>query len=149
MGKMILLAGPSGSGKSTLAEKLTKEAAKAGKTSVTASADSWMVDAEGNYAFDYKRLDECHTNSFRTALVGMTTGVDQVIVDNTNTRPEETAPYTAIAKVFGYDIELRVLMPQEESDLEALAERNVHGVPLSTIKKQVGRLRQALKRHSR
>lgn len=53
---LILITGPAGAGKSTHAQRLTEERS----IRYNFEADQWMVDKEGNYYFDPKKLYFCH-----------------------------------------------------------------------------------------
>ncbi len=61
-----------------------------------------------------------------------------VVVDNTNTTTEEIAPYYAVARAYGYDVELVTLLV----DVETAAARNAHGVPMRNIEAMHRRLDQ-------
>lgn len=130
--KVLILAGASGSGKSTLARG---RACQAG-ASLIFSADAYFVGEDGVYRFDPARLPEAHGLCLRCFVGAVQTAAPLVIVDNTNTTVAEVAPYAAVARAFGYDVEIVIL----HIDPEVAFRRGLHGVPLATIKAQAKRL---------
>lgn len=112
---LYLIAGPSGSGKTQFANKLKQE-----KDIVCHfEADLWMVDSNGNYSFDPKKLHYCHKACQKWAEEAMKIGQD-VIVSNTSLTRKEAKPYVDLAKIYKYDIEIHHMTNQYQ---------NVHGVP--------------------
>ena len=95
--KLIIMQGIPGSGKSTIVGRIADE------NTVVASADDYMVDAEGNYAFDPTRLGYCHGQCRRVAIRGMDEG-KTVILDNTNMRTQHVRPYIEAARERGYEV---------------------------------------------
>lgn len=125
-----ILVGVSGSGKSTLAE---------GLPGAKCSADSFFVNADGVYEFDFMRLGEAHGSCFRAALEAAQRG-ESVVVDNTNTTIQEVSPYILLAQAFGADVRVSHVT----CDIEIAAQRNRHGVPLETIRAQARRITELL-----
>lgn len=91
---LIIVRGLPGSGKSTFARQL--EAAGY----IRCEADEFMVDADGNYAFDPARLPSCHAACQKKARLALFQGRN-VVVANTFTRRWEIAPYSDLAQEFG------------------------------------------------
>lgn len=126
-----ILSGVSGSGKSTWAQD----------KGVVFSADHFFLQ-EGVYRFDPSKLQEAHEaclHDFVCEVQGMEPleGDADIIVDNTNTTVEEIAPYYAVARAFGYQVELITF----HIEWEIAAQRNQHGVPDGAIQTQLQRLR--------
>lgn len=107
---LVLMQGPPGSGKSTVA---------AGMGCVRVSADDYMTEG-GIYRFDPKRLGYAHDSCKNMARHHMAGAEPLVIVDNTNTRRSEVAPYYGMAEQYGYSV--RVIRCSG-------AWPNAHGVP--------------------
>jgi predicted kinase len=59
-----------------------------------------------------------------------------IVVDNTNTTVAEMAPYMAVAAAYGHDTKVVTI----DCDPEVAAARNVHGVPVQTVKAQHDRI---------
>lgn len=146
MAKVIVLRGVSGSGKSYLAEELYITAIRNGGSpnTVVVSADHFMVDAEGNYAFDFRRLQECHGKclarfiNLAQAAVG-NGGPERIIVDNTNATLWETSPYINVALAYGLDVQVITLL----CDPRVAFERSQHKTPAAAILRKDGQLRES------
>ena len=127
--KVILLSGVSGSGKSTYAKEIKeRKFAVPGATEVI-SADTYFTQ-KGIYTYDASKIAEAHNACIRTFtnVCKIPCGIENLIVDNTNTTALELAPYVAIASAFGHEIELITF----HADAVKCAERNIHGVSLET-----------------
>lgn len=122
--KVVIFRGAPGSGKSYETDRL----AASHEFVVVCSADHYMVDGEGNYAFDVMKLGYAHDACYRkfvSALEevgGYEDGV--VVVDNTNSEAWEFAPYVAEAKRAGATIEIVTLRGTRQ---------NVHGVDAERV----------------
>ncbi len=128
---VVILRGPSGAGKSTLAEAHRMRLEKEGKGCTVVSADDFHINAEGDYVFKPENIGPSHQDCFRKFFRCIKDGLprDTVIVDNTNTRLWECAPYVLAGEAFGHDVKLIHLMPVLHTDVLGAAARNVHGVP--------------------
>jgi predicted kinase len=127
--KLTIMQGLPGSGKSTHAAKL--------KGAVVFSADDYFVELGGGvYKFDPSKLGEAHGRCFRKCVEAMQNKVGHIVIDNTNTTPEEVAPYMALANAYGY--EARILRVEGAPDV--CAKRNTHGVPVQAILAMAARL---------
>jgi hypothetical protein len=62
----------------------------------------------------------------------MSDGVNNVVIDNTNTQRKEFQPYLELAEEFGYRVTVISLFDGGCTD-EELVSRNVHGVPLRGV----------------
>lgn len=104
---LILMRGISGSGKSTLAKKLHADLG-----GVIYSTDDFFVDPNsGEYLFDISKLSENHEKNKQRTAEAMRQGISPIIVDNTNTRIWEMAPYVRMADQYGYKTEIRMPDP--------------------------------------
>lgn len=147
MFKVIILRGPSGCGKSTYVRR-TLDLHQApfdlpelawsqehGYAKIVSSDSYFMID--GRYVFDPKKLGLSHGSCLLDFIAAMGQ-YNTVVVDNTNTTVVEIAPYVAVAEAHNYSVEIHCLPYHKiAKDLEA---RNTHGVPESTILKQIQRL---------
>lgn len=130
--EVIILMGIPGSGKSTYCEYFTHKR--------VFSADHYMVDKDGAYAFDPAKLPECHAKCLRGFVEYLQNSRPDhsgyVFVDNTNTSIAEIAPYAAIAQAYGFEMEIRWILV----DPDLAAKRNVHSVPTGTVHAMHGRI---------
>lgn len=136
-GGVVILSGATGSGKSTYTRALLEERqGQLEELPEVASADAFFRGGGGSYEFNPKMLGQAHGACFRTAIdaVRKQTGV---VVDNTNTTNVEIAPYVSLAQA--YDVPSLVVV--FDVDPEQGAERNAHGVPVATVRRQVERLK--------
>lgn len=130
--KVVILRGISGSGKSTLANKLLRDTGRG--TIIVTADDFWMQD--GDYSFDIKRLNEAHNYCLREYLKCLLhIGHDRpklIVVDNTNTRAAEIAPYYQLAQAHG----AAVIIVTIHCDPAVAWDRNAHNTPAKDIYKQ-------------
>lgn len=124
---LIALRGVSGSGKTTEARALHL----AIPGSRIHAADDYQVDAQGNYAFDPKRLSECHQKCRDAVRRDLRSGFT-VIVHNTMTTEKEVEEYHAIAREMGVRFVSMVVENRHGST-------NVHGVPEDKLQQQLER----------
>jgi predicted kinase len=111
MTKLLIIRGLPGSGKSTLAAEMAPNACF--------EADTYMVDASGDYEFDPSRLAEVHEKCFQAVREALVMGTPVVAVANTFTRTWEFAKYIDLAQELGADHEVIVCTGSYN---------NVHGV---------------------
>lgn len=140
-----ILSGVSGAGKSTWIQNQPWA-----KSADIHSADDFFIQENGEYRFDFTLLgqafDACLLKFLRGirngwhAKEGRNTSLDDMpvqVVDNTNLTTEEIAPYYMLAKAHGYEVTLINLLV----DANVAAKRNVHSVPLTTIKNMLHKMR--------
>ena len=150
MRKCIIMSGPSGSGKSTWINKqpwAPNAFVKPPWTSpaFVCSAD-YFFGMGADYKFDATKLSEAHgwcLRGFIDACQGFAGDCfagdrdnDIIVVDNTNTTIEEIAPYYSIAKAYGYEVELITI----DVPPHIAAGRNLHGVPLPSVRAMFDRI---------
>jgi predicted kinase len=145
--KVCILRGISGSGKTTLTKRLRWAHDRPGEepySAVVVSADTYMVDSNGKYDFDYLRLSECHNKCVRQYLEHLATpvtGKDRlIIVDNTNTTLHEVAPYAQLALAFECELQVITLL----CDPVVAVTRSIHDVPIHILFRQDRQLRKSL-----
>jgi len=140
--QVIILRGLPGSGKSTLADHI-KRASYMPSVHIC-SADDYMVDHNGEYHFDPKRLQDCHAScfkQFKAATLEAVENSDQVeytiILDNTNTQYWEYAKYIEHVKAVN-DLLSQLGSSNRFFVTSVIVENSeghssVHGVPENTI----------------
>jgi len=132
MKKLIIVRGPSGSGKSTIARHLGETH---DEVMSVFEADMYFESYSG-YNFDAGQLGNAHRWCQLNAERSMFRGED-LIVANTSMTHWELNPYLQLAEKYGYTVEAwRTPGPW---DPDVLFERNLHGVPLETLKKQINK----------
>lgn len=130
MPTMFIMRGLPGSGKSTLA-RMMATGLSSHKHVVVVSADDYFM-RDGVYEFDPTKIALAHGQCQQRAKGACADGVT-VIVDNTNTQRWEMEPYIALARTYGYD--LQVITVETSLSASDLAWRCSHGVPVETIQR--------------
>jgi predicted kinase len=125
---VIIMRGVSGSGKTTYVREHYPGA-------TVVSADDYFTK-DGAYCFNPAALDEAHADCFRRFIYALENGAPTVVVDNTNATAAQVSPYALGARAFGYEVRIITLQVHPETAFE----RNVHGAPLSIIRKQATEL---------
>jgi predicted kinase len=87
-----------------------------------------MVD--GEYQFDNELAGERHEQNYQNFLASLEEGKAAIIVDNTNVKLSQFAPYADAAQVAGYAV---VFVELAHPDLDVAFERTTHGVPKEVI----------------
>lgn len=119
MPTMVIMQGHSGSGKSTLAKVI----AGVLNANIFSTDDFFMVD--GKYVFNSTELRENHAMN-QIAVAQAVDRRENVIVDNTNIRKWEAAPYVKIGVNANYSIRF----------VRATGNyQNTHGVPDEVIQR--------------
>jgi predicted kinase len=126
---VIILCGIPGSGKTTYARR-------AYPRHVILSADDYFM-VDGVYRYDEAKLTQAHGDCLRRFIRECQSGGHNLVIDNTNTKPTDIAPYHAIATAYGYEVDILVI----EADPEVAFRRNIHGVPLEMCRVMASRLK--------
>jgi len=121
---LIILRGIPGCGKTTVADMLSEGVFNY----PVCCADDFFTDENGVYNWYPGGIKKAHEMSQNKCKEAMESGVERVIVANTNTTEKEMKPYYDMAKQYGY----RVFSMIVENRLNTT---NVHGVPEETIEK--------------
>jgi len=141
MKTVFIMRGAAGSGKSSWVRKNCPNAF------VVSADDFWMekqflrepgVDGGSVrevevYCFDIKRLAESHQDCLCRFIDAVVEGYDEIVVDNTNIRKWQYAPYGKIAKLQGYEVKVIEFRPVTLEDARTCVRRNVHDVPEETV----------------
>jgi len=118
MKMLYIIRGIPGSGKSTMARKLAPNAAF--------EADAYMVDQQGNYAFDPSRLGEVHQKCYEAVRDALMQDIANVAVANTFVKRWEYQKYVDLANELGVKYEIIVCNG---------GYKNIHGVPEGAIQR--------------
>lgn len=140
---VYVMRGSSGSGKSVAARKIRDAVRAAGKRSIICSADDYFYDVVWRdddctieYEFCATELHNAHLSCQKKFTGAVSDSYDAIIIDNTNTTEAEVATYAIPAWKAGYRVE--IIEPEWRSHkAEELAARNVHGVPIDVIDRQM------------
>jgi len=127
--RVLILCGIPGSGKTTYARK-------AYPNHVILSADDYFM-VDGVYRYDEAKLQQAHGDCLRRFIGECQGGGHDLVIDNTNTKPTDIAPYHAIATAYGYEVDILVI----EAEPEVAFHRNIHGVPLEMCRVMASRLK--------
>lgn len=130
--KVYILAGASGCGKSQMAQKIYAAHPRV----VICSADDYLYDSNGVYAWSADKLPGAHNECLKKFIAAVQDEVPVVVVDNTNTTIAEMAPYYSIATAYGAEVELIILF----CNAEKAARRNKHNTPVTAVSAQIERL---------
>lgn len=133
MNNLIILRGPSGSGKSTIAKHLLEE--DFGDIQVSWHEADFFFGKGDNYKFDPSKLGEAHSTCQSDVRNCMEAGYDRIVVANTSMTHWEMNPYLVLGREHAYNVV--VLRTPGPWDAELLNARNVHGVPMATLKNQI------------
>ena len=137
MKEVFILRGIPGSGKSTIAERLGLGYSP--NDVVVHSTDNYFYDEKGNYNFDPKKLGYFHALNLMAFTKSCNTGVEVVVLDNTNTKHREYKKYVKVAEEMGYRIHILTI---GDFDIDKADERNTHGVPREAIEKMAERFQR-------
>ncbi len=130
MKKMKVLRGLPGSGKSTKTVHLLQSHEG---TAAVCSADLYFIRPDGQYDWNVRFLKSAHFWCYKKAKEACESGIELVIIDNTNIKKEDKQPYIDLALANGYEVEEIIVGKFDEESCKVYAERNVHGCPLETI----------------
>lgn len=129
--QMIIMQGVPGAGKSEIARILAL-----GIGAKIVSNNDYMVDNEGRYRFDPKRLEEVADKCYAEAKKNIEEGWS-VIVDNTNVDYREAGSFIELGLENGY----RVQVVRCDRSAAECVEENIHNVPADTIFRRHGMMK--------
>lgn len=122
MNKVTIMRGIPGSGKSTWIRDNVH--------GLVVSADEYFSSADGSYKFDPTLLPAAHNDCLKRFLSNVYAGRESIVVDNTNIRTYEIAPYYRLAEVYGYEVEVIWLVCAPSLAIK----RGIHGVPEDLVR---------------
>lgn len=125
--KVYIMRGVPGSGKTTHAKKLVDPSWDPGSY---ISADDFF-DRGGVYQFTIEDLGRAHDWCLSSFASDLARSISPIIVDNTNTKLWELAPYALLARAMSYEVEIIHV----KRALERCITTNVHWVPEQTIRR--------------
>lgn len=117
--KLVIIRGLPGSGKTTIAHLEYREA-------VRYEADQYFEDDRGNYNYDPKDQAMAHFNCQMNVWSAMLFKFPLITVSNTFTRHSEYAVYLSMARLHGYEVEIRVARGSWDS---------IHKIPADVIER--------------
>lgn len=100
---VIIMRGPSGFGKSTKAKELSSK-----YDAVVCSADDFFMN-NGTYEFDVSKLGEAHNRCFKKFEIAIKNG-NNVIIDNTNLKPQDVEKYLTHITNYSGDVKYAVVV---------------------------------------
>ena len=116
---LLILRGLPGSGKSAFVQMLI---ATMHNTPTVCCADDYMVNDNGEYDFNPKRLPEVHGKCQNKASMAMFAGHELVVIANTSTTEWAMKPYLETAKNHGYMVHSLIVENRHGSE-------SIHNVP--------------------
>jgi len=129
MKELILLRGPSGSGKSTIARSLG---------GCHHETDNFYINGAGVYVFNAEMIAKAHAWNRQNVRIDMLCEYSPIVVSNTFITHWEMSAYLDMAaKELDYFV--RLIRTPGPWDANVLFKRNKHGVPLSTIERQIAK----------
>jgi predicted kinase len=142
--KVFIMTGLPGSGKSTKASELAKS------NGIIHSTDDVIVELYGDYdkvfteakeTNNSSKIGKAHHRNFLNFKESIDSGVENIVVDNTNLRPRDPKVYVKYALESGLsDENIQIIVVDFEGlTLEDLANRNSHNVSLEVITKMNNR----------
>lgn len=113
------------------------------------SADDHFTSEDGVYRFDPAKLSEAHGNCLLSfvswlehkAKYNHVNGL--CVIDNTNIRAVEIAPYYQLALAYGCDVEI-VQINVDPQAIERIVSRNLHGVPAASVARMAESMRNEI-----
>ncbi len=124
--KVYLMRGLPGVGKSFWVRKNLP-------TATVLSTDDLMTTLDGKYDFQKDLLPRYHNQILARYIQILSTDershIESLVVDNTNIRLFELAPYYRVAEALCHEVEIVWV----QAALATCVERNVHGVPPETL----------------
>ncbi len=118
---IYIMRGIPGSGKSTIAKTLSDN---------VVSADNYFM-VDGEYQFDISKIGLAHQDCLTRYLALLLEEHETIVVDNTNIRAWEIAPYLALAPIYHHE----VMIVNVDCDVDVAIARGTHGVPAGTVKR--------------
>lgn len=116
--------GAPGCSKSTIAGLLRISYEIKGKTcTIRSTDDQFMVD--GIYVFNRDKIYQHHKTNQRLVQTDMETGINVIIVDNTNIKAKEAGSYINMANTYGYSVTVLRVDPGVKECLKRNAERTL------------------------
>lgn len=126
---LVIMRGVTGSGKSTMARDI------AGNLGVIHSTDDYFMK-DDIYQFNYEKLAYYHFLNFMATLKSLEEKEPLIIIDNTNIKAEYARNYVDAAKVYGYKIIVREIVPYG-LDIKYFLKYNTHNVNKESIEQMI------------
>lgn len=144
MKRLILMRGVTGCGKSTKAQQIVRDYKEIYCVdALIFSTDDFYV-RDGEYRWNPAQIGHAHCWNQLRALNAMIDSEEVVIIDNTNTQAWEMQPYVRAAVKLGYEVEIVEPSTPWAFDVEELAKKTTHGVPIESVRSMVARYEKDL-----
>jgi len=147
---LVILRGVSGSGKTTISEGLENSLYVAfekmgfddewtNNTFRTCSNDNYFTDEDGNYNFNGSEIPDAIEYCRAEFDDAIGEGANLIVLDNTNMVKRHYEDYIKEAKMYDYKVvQICTHTTEISKDVaEAFFARNVHGVPMHSIVRQL------------
>jgi predicted kinase len=93
---LYLIRGVQGAGKTSFVDSIRRS------EDVMVAQDDFMLDEQGKYVFDWRRIEEVRDKCMGVVEDAMKGGVQRIFVHNTFVRAEHLEPYFTLAKKHAY-----------------------------------------------
>ncbi len=145
--KLYIMRSPTGGGKSTKAATLVPEG------HIFSTDEYWYKRGNGKYAFEATLIGKAHQWNIDRVEKAMQDEMTPICVDNTNISQRERKPYTRLAGMFGYKVE--IVHPDSpwfldihprlkdgsftDKDVKVFMEKSKHNVPFDAVKRMLSK----------
>lgn len=143
---LIIMQGSSGSGKSFVAEMMKSyyDGQKI-ECQICSTDNYWYIEDGVTYKFDPSKLGVAHKWNQDWCQDMMKTGVQVIIIDNTNTTQTEADPYLKMAQQFGYEprvvsVDCPLSVAQKYNSQRPIDRR----IPTAVMEKQRNRMKRII-----
>lgn len=138
--KVIINQGLPGSGKSKYVQEIVRKSPP--NIVYVCSADTHHTMDDGTYNYKPEEAGTAHRKCMQSFMKCAQDRVPIIFVDNTNIYKYEMSPYVAVAKVYGYDVQIE----RFQCSVETALRRNTHDVPEATIEAMYRSMEMPLQR---
>lgn len=156
MNKLIILRGCPGSGKSSWAKQYQQDYIKDNLHNEVYiySADDYFIRPDRVYDWNRNLLSNAHNWCRKGVEQFMKDPISHgayyqynfiIILDNTNIKRKDFKVYIEMAQQYGFEVEEKILGEFTEEAIQLYAERNIHNVPVETIRRMAQSLEASLK----
>lgn len=136
--EVVLMRGISGSGKSTYIKNNLND-------HKICSADHYFINDNNEYIFDVNKLTEAHICCMKKYLNLLINDEEKIVVDNTNLKPEEYAPYIQVALSMDY----KVKIIEVHTSMDKCLKNNNHGVTDIVLQRQLSNYNPVIQRYEK
>jgi predicted kinase len=117
---LYLIRGVQGAGKTSFVDSVKRF------EDVVVAQDDFMLDEQGEYAFDWRRIEEVRDKCMKVVKDAMEKSTQRIFVHNTFVKAEHLKPYYVLAKKHAYRV-FSIVVENRHSG------RDVHNVPKNVV----------------